>query len=367
MTNPLRSLRTRLLLSYLLVVGVGVVTLLIASSQLAPPFIQHHVDEMENFAGSLTEHEAILDFRDGVLSGFTQALLVAAFVSSVVAVIVAAVSSDRLLRPLDDIRRTTRRLASGSYTERVAEPAESELAALAADVNALAATLEETEQRRLHLISEVSHELRSPLATIKGYMEALVDGVLPMDEEVLVVVGKETSRLERLATDLNTLSRTEEGRDELRLELVDMAEIAQDVTAHLRPQFQDQEVALEAGSMARLPAEVDRDRMTQVLTNIIGNALTYTPANGKVRINGGVVGETVQIEVTDTGRGLEPDQLAIVFERFYRADRSVAGGSGIGLTIARSIALRHGGDITVSSPGPGLGSTFTITLPHART
>lgn len=367
MTKLFDSLKTRLLLSHLTVVAVGVLTVQVAASQLAPTLLERHLQSMGELSGSMMNPQVITDFRQSALSGFGQALLLSALLSTGVAVVVAVISSVRLLRPLDEVRATTRRLAAGSYSERVSEPRESELAALAVDVNSLAATLEETEQRRLRLIAEVSHELRTPLATIKGYMEALIDGVLPMDEEVLVAVGKEAARLERLATDLSELSRSEEGRDELRLEFVDLADLVQEVAARLKPQFDDQDVVLEVEPGPSLPVRADHDRMTQVFTNIVGNALTYTPTGGRVTVRAEAVDGEAQITVKDTGRGLEPDQIETVFERFYRADRSVPGGSGIGLTIARSIARRHGGDITVSSPGPGLGSTFTVTVPIART
>lgn len=367
MTKLFDSLRTRLLLSHLIVVVVGAVTIQVAASQLAPTLLERHLQAMEDLSGSMMNPQLMVDFRQSALSGFGQALFLAALLSTAVAIVVAVISSVRLLRPLDAISATTRRLAAGSYSERVVEPRESELAALAADVNSLASTLEETEQRRLHLISEVSHELRTPLATIKGYMEALVDGVLPVDEAILTAVGREAARLERLAIDLHELSRSEEGRYELRLEPVDLTGLVSEVAARLKPQFDDQEVILEIASDGPLPVEVDRDRMTQVFTNIIGNALTYTPPGGQVTIKGRVNNGEVRIRVTDTGQGLAKSQVDAVFERFYRADRSVPGGSGIGLTIARTIARRHGGDITASSPGPSLGSTFTITVPLAAT
>lgn len=367
MTNPLRSLKTRLLLSHLVVVASGVATILVAANMLAPAFIDRHVRQMENVAGPMMGHQMISDFRDGVLSGFDDAVLVAAAVSAVVAFAVAVLSSRRLLRPLEMIRHATRRLAAGSYSERVPEPTESELAALASDVNALARTLEETERRRLRLISEVSHELRTPLATIKGYTEGAIDGVFTADDELLTAVGREASRLERLATDLNELSRAEEGRLALRFEQGDLAELAAQIANHLRPQFRDQNVELVVEPSAPSLAEFDRDRMTQVLTNVIGNALTYTPSGGTVTLQTDTTNGMAEVTVSDTGRGLSREQLDAIFERFYRADRSAPGGTGIGLTIARNIVRRHGGDIHVRSEGPGAGSTFIISIPTRTT
>jgi len=357
------SLRVRLILSHFAVVFVGVITVLIATSLLAPAFIDDHISVMEQIAGPEVGASAINDFETGVLTGFGQALFISAILSTVAALVVGIVASNRLLRPIDRIRSATRRLASGAYTERIEPPPEAELAALAEDVNALAQTLDETEQRRLRLISEVAHELRTPLATIKGYMEGLVDGVFPATDEVFVATGREAARLERLAADLSELSRVEEAALDLRFEPLDLGDVAREITGRLGPQFEDKGVTLRVSDLPRLRVLADGDRMAQVFTNVIGNALSYTPAGGTVEITGTGRADTVTVRVADTGRGLDDHQLESVFDRFYRVDRSAPGGAGIGLTIARSLVQAHRGTIDVSSAGPGRGTTFTITLP----
>lgn len=367
MTNPLKSLKTRLLLSHLTVVVSGVATILVAANALGPAFIDRHVRQMEGAVGSMMGHQMVSDVRAGVLSGFGDAVLVSAGVSVFVALAVAVASSRRLLRPVEGVRQATRHLAAGSYSERVPEPAEVELAALASDVNALAEILEDTERRRLRLISEVSHELRTPLATIKGYTEGAIDGVFPADVELLSAVSREASRLERLAADLGELSRSEEGQMDLRLEPGDLAELVTEVAEHLRPQFRDQNVELVIEQSLPAAAEFDSDRMTQVLTNVIGNALTYTPSGGIVTLRTGTTNHSAEVTVSDTGRGLSTEQLDAIFDRFYRADRSAPGGTGIGLTIARNIVRRHRGEIRAQSAGQGAGSTFTISLPSSKT
>lgn len=150
---------------------------------------------------------------------------------------------------------------------------------------------------------------------------------------------------------------------ELRLEETDLGEVAAEVADRLRPQYDDQQVELVVEPGPPLPVLADRDRIAQVFTNLIGNALTYTPSGGEVVVRPEKVADQARVAVIDTGRGLTADQLEMVFERFYRADRSVAGGTGIGLTIARSLARLHGGDLSASSPGTGRGATFTLTLP----
>jgi len=364
MTRILKSLRARLVVSHLAVVAMGAVTLVVVATRLARPFVDRHVQSMDTMTGSMMNHETISDFTRGALSGFDQALLVAAGAAIVTAVAAAFLASRRMLRPVSAIRSATRRLAAGSYSERVPPSGLDELAGLADDVNTLASSLEQTEARRTRLVSEVAHEMRTPLATIKGYVEGLVDGVFPADQVMFAAIGKEVGRIERLATDLGELSRSEEGRLELRLEPSDLTELAMETGERLRPQFDDQGVTLDIVEGPPLPVVADRDRIAQVFTNIIGNALTYTPRGGRVTITSAQGGTSdARVTVADSGRGLDPAQLTAVFERFYRADRAAPGGTGIGLTIARGIARRHGGEVEVSSPGPGQGATFTVVLP----
>lgn len=336
--------------------------MLIASYRLAPAMVSDHFRVMEEFAGRMG-HGEIADLEQGILGGFNRALLIAAIAASMVALLAAVVSFSRLLQPLEAIREATHRLAAGDYEQRIEPPREIELAALATDVNALAAALEDTEARRMRLIAEVAHELRTPLATMKGYMEGLVDGVFPPTTEIFAATVREAERLERLANDLAELSRSEGSGPELQARSFDLAKLVTDVAERLRPQFDDGGVGLEVSPMGRLSVNADPDRMAQVFTNIVGNALTYTEEGGRVSVTGDRRGEEVEVTVTDTGRGLTPDQLESVFERFYRADRSVPGGTGIGLTIARNIVRTHGGQISAASAGPGRGSSFVVSLP----
>jgi histidine kinase len=362
MKRPFGSLRARLLLSHLAVVVIGVVILLLASRQLGSVFVDDHLRSMAGMMRGM-DMDGAAQLEEGVNSAFNRALLWAALISGGVATAAATYASYRVLRPLDQVRRVARRLATGSYHERVPIPGEEELAAVASDVNALAQALEETEQRRLQLISEVAHELRTPVATLKGYLEGLLDGVFDPDPETLAAGIRETARLERLAGDLSALSRAEEGREDLRAEPLDLGQLAAEVAKRLRPQFDDKGVALDVEAGSPLSVVADRDRTAQVLTNLVGNALAYTPAGGRVSIRPFLEAEMAKIEVSDTGKGLTVDQASLVFDRFYRVDRSAGPGTGIGLTIARSLARLQGGDITVSSAGPGHGSNFVLSLP----
>lgn len=317
-------------MSHVAVVAAGVTTLLITGNRLAPVLVGSHFRQMERLAGSMMGSGQIVDLEQGILVGFNRSLLIAAAASTVVALLAAAIGSARLLRPIGVIQRATRRLADGNYSERVTPPRESELAALADDVNTLASALQDTEARRIRLASEVAHELRTPLATIKGYMEGLVDGVFPATTEIFVATAREAGRLERLANDLSELSRSEESRLDLEIRRLNLAAVAIDTAERLRPQFDDSGVALIVEPLPVLEVDADEDRMAQVFTNIIGNALTYTPEGGIVSISGEAKGGEVLVTVTDTGRGLTSNQLQAVFERFFRADRSLPGGTGSG-------------------------------------
>jgi len=355
------TLRARLVLSHLAVVVISIGVLVVAGRQLGSAFVSSHLHSMGQMMGGMDMVDTA-QLEQGIDSAFDQALLWAALLGALAALAAASYGAVRLLRPLDDVRQVARRLATGSYGERAAVPQEAELAGLAGDVNALAQALEATEQRRLRLISEVAHELRTPVATLKGYLEGLLDGVFEPDPETLAASIREARRLERLADDLGALSRAEEGAVDLRLETVDLTRLAVDVANRLRPQFDDQQVTLTVEPGPSLPVSVDTDRITQVLTNLIGNALTYTPTGGHVTVRSARAGHIADVTVTDTGRGLTDEQARLVFDRFYRTDRSTRG-TGIGLTIARSLARLHGGDVTASSPGLGQGSTFRLTLP----
>ena len=358
--KSLRRLDVRLFASYALVVFTGAGTLVVSFVLIGPRTFDDRIHSMHSMGGATEAHDAFV-------SALRTSLPIAVLVSVGVAALVSAFVARRFLRPIDDVRGATRRLAAGEYDQRVPEPVELELAALAADVNALAAALETTERRRAELVSEVAHEMRTPLTTIDGYVEGILDGVFEPSEETLTAIGEETARLKRLAADLGTLSRADEGFA-LDRSTMDLAGLTADVVERLRPQFDDKGVALQVSRSEPLIVEADRDRITQVLTNLLGNALTYTPTGGRVSLATRSTTRGANVEVTDTGVGLVPDDLARVFDRFYRVRglSRPAGGSGIGLTIARSIARAHGGDIEAASPGPERGATFTLVLPLAE-
>ena len=356
-----RRLDVRLFASYALVALVVFGALAVTVRIVAPTRFDDDIKTVTQTPEDGESHNVFVASLDS-------ALWIALAVSIGAAAIVSTLVARRIVRPVRQVRDATRRLANGHYDERVAEPGELELAELARDVNRLAVELETTERRRARLVSEVAHEMRTPLTMIEGYVEGMLDGVFEPNEEVLVAVGEEASRLQRLASDLADLSRAEEGAVALHTRVVDLGQLAAASAERLRPQFEEKSVALVVGSGPPLPVEVDPERIAQVLTNLFGNALTYTPTGGKVEVVVGRDHDVASVAVSDTGIGLSPEDLALVFDRFYRVQGPLRppGGSGIGLTIARGLARAHRGDIQVTSAGVGAGSVFTLTLPMAR-
>lgn len=361
----MNRLSVRLFASHLLVAVVGGLTFFLLVRLLAPPMFEHDVGRMGlgmmGGGGGSALHDAFASAVD-------DALLVGLLVSLLAAAAAGAYAAYRTLRPLQDVRAATRRLAAGHYAEKVPVPAETELAALAVDVNALGAALADTEARRIRLLGEVAHEMRTPLTVIDGYVEGLIDGVFAAEPGVLGELSAEVGRLRRLADDLGQLSRAEEHRLDLRLQQLDLGALTRQVTDRLRPQADDARLSLTVAAEAAVRVVGDPDRLSQVLTNLVGNAIAATPAGGSVQVRCGAAGSSATVAVADTGVGLAADDVTRVFERFYRVPGDPgrrSGGSGIGLTIAREIARAHGGDVTAVSAGLGRGATFTLALPLA--
>ena len=362
------SLPWRLFISYAVVIVIGAAVAYVTVRLLAPTLFDHQMNMLGGDhmgMGSGGQGGTAGSVQSAFLSALTTALLVGVLASAAAAGLAAAFVTSRLLRPLNAVRAATRRIAAGRYQASVPVPKVPELAALAGDVNTLATELASTETRRTRLLGEVAHEMRTPLTALEGYMEGLIDGVFAPEPEILGAASDELRRLRRLADDLSALSRAEEQRLDLHPADTDLADLARRAAGRLAPQFSDGHVTLTVHAPGSLPVRADPDRITQILTNIIGNALAATPAAGTVTVDARTTGQRAQVAVSDTGAGLAAEDLERVFERFYRAPGQPrrSSGSGIGLTIARNIARAHGGEVTASSAGPGQGATFVLTLP----
>jgi two-component system sensor histidine kinase BaeS len=365
------NLRARLFLAHLLVIGVGVITLLVVA-MLAAPNIHDRLmaDALGSGRGMIGGammagmDEALAEaFRASLL----QALLLSASAAGLAAVAVSLVVSARIVTPVLRILAASARIAGGHYAERVPEAGGDELGALAAQFNTMAAELEAAERRRVALIGDVAHELRTPLATIEGYTEGLLDGVVEARPETWAVLHDEVGRLRRLVADLQELSRAEARQLPLHRAAAEPAVLISSAIARIAPQFTAKGVALAQDAAPGLPAvRADSDRITQVLINLLGNALRSTPEGGAVAVRAARQGDEVIFSVVDSGVGIAPEHLPHLFERFYRVDKArsrALGGSGIGLTIARALVEAHEGRIWAESAGLGQGATFAFALP----
>lgn len=372
--NLRRHLGWKLFGSYLLVIFVGGLVLAMAAEFAIPSAFNRHMTSMgpmmrggEMMGTMGSENSLFTSFRKAV----NEALLWATLVSGLVAGITSLFITRQVVAPIQALTRASQRIATGKYEERVPiqtpSSSEDELGKLALSFNQMAAQLEQTEAMRRQLIGDVAHELRTPLTTIKGSMEGLMDGVLPADETTFLQLYQEADRLQRLVNDLQELSRVESRAYDLQPHRVRVGALIQGVASRLAPQFDEKGVDLSVEVPPDLPLVLaDEDRLTQILTNLLGNALHYTPMGEEVDILAEQKGREIQVTVSDTGIGIPPEHLPHVFDRFYRVDKSrsrAGGGSGIGLTIARHLVEAHGGRIWVESEGAGKGSEFTFTLP----
>jgi signal transduction histidine kinase len=296
-----------------------------------------------------------------------ESLAYAVTASVLAAILVSLFLSRRIVAPIRTLTDASQHIAEGHYDERVQVNGRDEIAQLAMRFNQMATQLEQVESMRRQLIGDVTHELRTPLTSIKGYMEGLVDGVLPSTPETFNQIHGEAARLSRLVDDLQELSRVEAKAYSLDIRSVPVRNLIQTTIKRLSPQAAAKQITLQSSLSPDLPAvEADEDRITQVLVNLVANAIQYTPEGGQVMISAVRQADQVIISVSDSGIGIPREHLANLFTRFYRVDksrsRSAGGGSGIGLTIARHLVEAHGGRIWAESKGEGQGSTFTFSL-----
>ncbi len=358
-----QRIRTRLLLSHLVVVAIGGATLFLTVGFVAPGAFDaamgHDMGGMDDMMGALVRAA----FQDAVW----MALVVAIVIAAASAIAVSLALSTRLSRPIGRLAAASRRIASGRYAERVTVTSDDELGELAESFNTMADSLEATERRRLQLVGDVAHELRTPLATIDGYLEGLEDGIIHPGDSTWGLLRGETARLSRLVNDLQELWRAEARQLPLSLKSVDVTAELEAATGRIATQAQENGIGIrtEPGP-GRLIVRADPERLGQILDNFLSNAIRYSPRGTAVTLTASKATGGVAIGVTDRGPGLTVEQLARVFERFYRVDPSrsrALGGSGIGLAIARALAEAMGGRAEASSDGPGLGATFRVVLP----
>jgi len=307
--------------------------------------------------------------REAFLASINRALLLAAGVAGLAAVLLTLILSRRILRPVEALTTAARRMEKGDLSQRVEVQSNDEIGELARAFNAMADGLTRLEELRRNMVTDVAHELRTPLSNIRGYLEALQDGVVEPKPGVIDSLHEEAMLLNRLVDDLRELTLAEAGQLKLEHRPVAPADIVDRALEAARAQAEAKGITLQADLPEDLPlVDVDPQRIGQVLGNLLSNALTHTPSGGEVVVAARAKGSEVEVSVSDTGEGIPPERLPYIFERFYRADRSrsrATGGTGLGLSIAKQLVEAHGGRISVASQ-VGQGTTFTFTLPVAE-
>ncbi|HEU4673916.1 MAG TPA: ATP-binding protein [Candidatus Limnocylindrales bacterium] len=319
---------------------------------------QAFADLMRVHGSSTQESQSMFE------ASVVRVLLVTAVVAAALALVLAAIVGRRLAAPLGGIGRAARRIAEGDYASRIPRSGPEEIVSLADSFNQMAVALEEQERMRREFIANAAHELRTPLTNLKGYLEALRDGVVPPDPAVFASLWDEAERLVRLSRSLDTLAEGDAG---LPSELVDvdLARAIRSAVDLAAPSAQAAGLSVAVELPPRLPARADPDGLAQVLANLLQNAIRYTPSGGRVTVHAEARPDDVLVAVSNTGPGIPDADLPHVFERFYRVEKSrdaARGGAGIGLAIVRQIVEAAGGRVGAESTADV--TRFWFSLPN---
>jgi two-component system, OmpR family, sensor histidine kinase BaeS len=353
------SLLWRLLGAQLLVIAIMVVVSGFAiSGQAAQTFMaimmRYHVDP--------TTIEA--EFHAAI----RRILLISSLVGATTAMLLGWALVTRIVRPLKQMITLSERIAEGDYARRVEVRGHDEIGRLAESLNKMAVSLTRIEALRRDLVANVAHELRTPLATLRGYLEALRDGVAPVSHETMELLHEEVLRLVRLVEDLHQLSQFDARVSRVRFGPLDVPGLLHRLATVYRPEFTGRGLSLEVACAGALPViEVDGDLVGQALRNLLDNALRHAPPSTTVTMGARPERDGVRLAVSNAGGGIAPEDLPHIFERFFRGEKSRSretGGAGIGLSIVREIARAHGGETGATSQ-EGL-TTIWFTVQDAR-
>ena len=336
--------------------------LLFSSSSESPTFDPEITAYIETIPDDIQEK-----FKQQVI-GFVQAFAIrTALIVAAAAMIAGIVLSRMLSAPLQDLAAGARAIAEGNLTYRVPARGSDEMRTVAESFNEMAGRLEQAETLRRNLLTDVAHELRNPLHVLRGSLQAILEGVYPLNEEELSRLMGQTEHLTRLVNDLHELAQAEARQLPLHRQTIDPGNLVKEVAAAFRSLAVAQGVDLRVELLGAPPLiPVDPDRIRQATQNLLANALRYTPANGQILVTVTERDGWAEIAVSDNGSGIDAEHLPLVFDRFFRTDSArdrESGGAGLGLAIVKAIAEAHGGDARAESAGPGKGSTFIIRLP----
>ncbi len=353
------GLAWRLLASFAVVVASAGAAAAVVTLVVAPRVFHEHMERAGLGPGDLAAVHAEEAYRAATSAAVGGALTAAAATSVLVSVLLAR----RWSRPLARVAQVARRVGAGAYEHRVPAPGLGpEMDDLVDAVNTMAARLEADDRWRARMVADVAHELRTPAATIRAYVEGVQDGVVALDDDTADVLVAQADRLARLASDLAAVAGAEHrGAPRAAVAPDDLVAVAVRSAA---ARAVAAGVALSSDVAPRLPAvEVDRERLAQVLDNLLANALRH--ARGHVHVTASTDGGHVVLRVVDDGDGIAAADLPHVFARFWRGDTARGrddDGAGLGLALVRSVVRAHGGEVEAASPGPGRGATFTVRL-----
>lgn len=299
------------------------------------------------------------------LSTLNKVFIIVGIASLCIALIIGLLMAERLSRPISKVTNAAVLISKGHYQDRIKENSNLyEINKLITSINNLAQALEEQEKLRKRLTGDVAHELRTPLTTLQSHMEAILDGVWEPTVDRIKSFHEETVRLSRLVGDLERLTQYESDNLKLNKSSFDMAEAISSILLNFQKEYLDKDINVEFNNL-KTEIVADKDKISQVIVNLLSNALKYTPQGGKVDIELHSGNNQVVLSVKDNGPGITKEDITYIFERFYRADKSrnrMTGGAGIGLTIAKAIVEAHGGRISVESD-IGEGTEFIVYLP----
>ena len=309
------------------------------------------------------------------LTSVKQAVINSAIIGAALALIIGTLLFAQITAPLRKLTKAANSIAQGDLNQRVDIKTHDEIGELGKSFNSMAESLSKAEVQRQHWMADVAHELRTPLAAIQATLEGMQDGILPMDREQVDSLYEESGLLNRLIGDLRLLSLAEAGQIKLEFIPTDVAELTQKIADRMKVQADQKGIHLIAETQGGLPlVDLDPYRMTEVINNLVSNSLRYTPRDGSIKIKSRLDPDPafIEISVTDSGSGIDAENLPHVFDRFYRADKSrtrSSGGSGLGLAIVKQLVESHRGTVTAVSPVPGsenqqyCGTRFLIRLP----
>jgi two-component system, OmpR family, sensor histidine kinase BaeS len=319
----------------------------------------------------LPETSAVFTIHDqtNLVERLTRAAIIAGLMGGGLSLLLALLLSYRLARPVQELKRSAQNVAAGDLHQRVQVKGSDELASLGEAFNQMAESLQQAETNRRAMTADIAHELRTPLAVQRAHLEAIEDGIYPLNLEALEPILAQNRLLTRLVEDLRTLALAEAGQLSLDQTAVDLNILVERVVRRFAPQFNSNQVSIELdlppGPESKILA--DPSRIEQIISNLLTNALRHTPTGGKIRLSIYSAQGTMHLAVHDSGPGIPEGAFERIFERFYRADDARSrsdGGTGLGLSIARHLAQAHQGDLRASNHPDG-GAVFTLILPAA--